>query len=399
VRKSSDYEIPVEPHPDTTGSTIFIGRRGRSAHGPLEAEGKIAMTARKMLHDTYATSAEPILNDGMQPSSRPGELDDGAEGQVYRQWRLGVPVAVLSQQKGLSASVIERMINKTRAHAILGRPLEYMYHPIFEEPDAAATILAPMPGPARTASRPKPPDGLPPYLASLYNEAELLSRDQEAHLFRKMNYLKFRASNLREALDPARARASELDEIARLQEEALAVKNQLIRANLRLVVSIAKKRVGPSNDFFELVSDGNMSLIHAVEKFDFARGFKFSTYASWAIIKNYARANAEDRRRRDRFVTGHDELFEAAADHRSDEYEYESDRRRTQAAVQRVLSRLNDREREILSSRFGLGGANELTLERIGRKLGVSKERVRQIESRAQNKLRAFALTTKDTFE
>jgi RNA polymerase primary sigma factor len=214
-----------------------------------------------------------------------------------------------------------------------------------------------------------------------------------------MNYLKFRASNLREALDPARARASELDEIARLQEEALAVKNQLIRANLRLVVSIAKKRVGPSNDFFELVSDGNMSLIHAVEKFDFARGFKFSTYASWAIIKNYARANAEDRRRRDRFVTGHDELFEAAADHRSDEYEYESDRRRTQAAVQRVLSRLNDREREILSSRFGLGGANELTLERIGRKLGVSKERVRQIESRAQNKLRAFALTTKDTFE
>jgi RNA polymerase primary sigma factor len=352
-----------------------------------------------MLHDTYETSAEPILNDAMQPSSRPGELDDGAEGQVYRQWRLGVPVAVLSQQKGLSASVIERMINKTRAHAILGRPLEYMYHPIFEEPDAAATILAPMPGLPRTASRPKAPDGLPPYLASLYNEAELLSRDQEAHLFRKMNYLKFRASNLREALDPARARASELDEIARLQEEALAVKNQLIRANLRLVVSIAKKRVGPSNDFFELVSDGNMSLIHAVEKFDFARGFKFSTYASWAIIKNYARANAEDRRRRDRFVTGHDELFEAAADHRSDEYEYESDRRRTQAAVQRVLSRLNDREREILSSRFGLGGANELTLERIGRKLGVSKERVRQIESRAQNKLRAFALTTKDTFE
>ena len=91
--------------------------------------------------------------------------------------------------------------------------------------------------------------------------------------------------------------------------------------------------MGPSNDFFELVSDGNMSLIHAVEKFDFSRGFKFSTYASWAIIKNYARAVAEDRRRRDRFVTGHDELFEAAADHRSDEYEYESDRRRTQEAV------------------------------------------------------------------
>ncbi len=251
----------------------------------------------------------------------------------------------------------------------------------------------------RAASRSKLPDGLPPYLASLYSEAQLLSSEQEVHLFRKMNYLKFRADKLRKALDPARAQASDLDEIGRLQEEALAVKNQLIRANLRLVVSIAKKRVGPSNDFFELVSDGNMSLIHAVEKFDFARGFKFSTYASWAIIKNFARASAEDRRQRNRFATGHDELFEAAADHRSDEHEYESDRRRTQQAVQRVLGRLSDRERQILTSRFGLGGTDELTLERIGRNLGISKERVRQIESRAERKLREFAVSTQESFE
>ena len=356
------------------------------------------MTARKMLHDTYATSAEPILNDGMQPSSRPGELDDGAEGQVYRQWRLGVPVAVLSQQKGLSASVIERMINKTRAHAILGRPLEYMYHPTFEEPDAAATILAPMPGLPRTASRPKAPDGLPPYLASLYNEAELLSRDQEAHLFRKMNYLKFRASNLREALDPARARASELDEIARLQEEALAVKNQLIRANLRLVVSIAKKRVGPSNEFFELVSDGNMSLIHAVEKFDFARGFKFSTYASSAIIKNFARAIPKEQKWRNRFVTGREEVFAAAADYRSGEHQDEIDEVGNRQAVERVLRCLDRRERQILVRRFGLGGVAAVTLEQLGRDLGISKERVRQIESRAREKIRQFAQIAEDSW-
>jgi RNA polymerase primary sigma factor len=352
-----------------------------------------------MVADTHVVVARPNLIDGLRPSSKPDVLDDAAEVQVYRQWRRGIPVAVLSQQQGLSPSTVDRMINKMRARAILERPLEYMYHPSFDDRDAAAMILAPMPEGSRVASRSKPPEGLPPYLASLYSEAELLSRDQEAHLFRKMNYLKFLAGNLRNALDPARAQAPELDEIGRLQEEALAVKNQLIRANLRLVVSIAKKRVGPTNDFFDLVSDGNMSLIHAVEKFDFARGFKFSTYASWAIIKNYARASAEDRRRRDRFVTGHDEMFEAAADHRSDEYEYESDRRRTQETVQRVLSRLSDRERQILSSRFGLGGATELTLERIGHKLGISKERVRQIESRAQNKLREFASSAKDSFE
>ena len=86
----------------------------------------------------------------------------------------------------------------------------------------------------------------------------LLTREQEAHLFRKMNYLKYKAHRLREELDPAKAKTAELDEIERLQEEALAVKNQIIRANLRLVVSIAKRHVGPSNNFFELVSDGNM---------------------------------------------------------------------------------------------------------------------------------------------
>src|SRR5262249_14679004 len=155
---------------------------------------------------------------------------------------------------------------------------------------------APMPAATRGAgSRVKPPAGLPPYLASLYGDAPLLSREQEAHLFRKMNYLKYRAAKLREALDPARARTADLDEYERLQGEALAVKNQIIRANLRLVVSIAKKRVGTTNNFFELVSDGNMSLIRAVEKFDFARGFKFSTYASWAIMKNFARSIPEEK--------------------------------------------------------------------------------------------------------
>src|SRR5262249_61659972 len=98
---------------------------------------------------------------------------------------------------------------------------------------------------------------------------------------------------------PKRCTAAELDAIDRLQAEALVAKNQIIRANLRLVVSISKKRVGPSNNFFELVSDGNMSLIRAVEKFDANRGFKFSTYASWAIMKNFARTIREEKTRRD----------------------------------------------------------------------------------------------------
>jgi RNA polymerase primary sigma factor len=349
------------------------------------------MAAQKTLLGTPKKSSRPVRVG----AARPTPLDEAAKGQIYRQWRLGVSLDVLAQQYGRSRSGIERVINEVRAHRVLEQKLEYMFDPSFDEPGAEAVILGPLPTGPRAASKAKPPAGLPPYLASLYGDAPLLTREQEAHLFRKMNYLKYRASRLREVLDPGRARTADLNEIERLQEEALAVKNQIIRANLRLVVSIAKKRVGPTSNFFELVSDGNMSLIRAVEKFDYARGFKFSTYASWAIMKNYARTIPEEKSRRDRFVTGHEEMFEAAADHRTDQYEYESDQRRNQEAVQGMLGRLNDRERQILISRYGLGGASELTLEQLGRELGITKERVRQIESRAQEKLRKFALEQK----
>src|SRR5207244_1185649 len=83
------------------------------------------------------------------------------------------------------------------------------------------------------------------------------------------------------------------------------------------VVSIAKRHAGQTDNFFELQSDGNMSLIRAVEKFDFGRGFKFSSYASWAIMKNFARSIPDEKRAREHYLTGHEEMFEMAPDNRS----------------------------------------------------------------------------------
>jgi RNA polymerase primary sigma factor len=328
-----------------------------------------------------------------------GPLDEDAKGRIYRLYRRGVSADVLAGQFGRTRSSIYRLINEMRARRLLGIKLEFMPHPSFDESAGHAEILGPMPEPAdgRAPRRTKAPKGLPPYLASLY-EVPLLGREQEMHLFRKMNFLKYRANQLRDRVDPARARTADLDEVERLQEEALAVKNQIIRANLRLVVSIAKRHVGPSNNFFELVSDGNMSLIRAVEKFDYARGNKFSTYASWAIMKNFARTIPEELHRRDRFVTGHEEMFEAAADNRTDEREYEVSQRQSRETVRGLLQRLDDRERRIIVSRYGLDGASEQTLEQLGRELGITKERVRQIEARAQNKLRGIAIENKLDF-
>jgi RNA polymerase primary sigma factor len=279
----------------------------------------------------------------------------------------------------------------TRARRILGTQLRYIAHPSFDDPGARDAILAPMPAPdvAQAPRRTEAPAGSSPYLAGVYREALLLSREQEAHLFRKMNYLKARASRTRDRIDPDRPRAAELDEVERLLDEAAAIKAQIVRANLRLVVSIAKRQRGPHDDLFERVSDGNYVMIGAVERFDYSRGNKFSTYVTWAIRNHFARA-FRGRKRRPQFLLG-DEAFEAAVDPRGDDLERSDLRERRREAFARLLGRLDERERRILAGRFGIGGARLQTLEQIGKELGITKERVRQIEARARDKLRKLA--------
>jgi RNA polymerase primary sigma factor len=275
---------------------------------------------------------------------------------------------------------------------LLEHEITYVYDHRFDQPDAEATFLSPMPARAHGASLgARLPARMSPYVASLYDEMSLLRPEEEVYLFLRMNYLKYRASKLRETLDPLSARASDLDQIERLQEEARSVKNQIVRACLRLVVSITRKRPRTDRNFFELISDGNLALILAVEKFDASRGFKFSTYASCAIMRYLARTTTQEISRRCRFMTGHQDRFEAFATPSSEEQGGENGEQNTRVAVLRMLDRLSDRERAIIVSRFGLEGAREKTLRQLGEEMGITKERVRQIETRARNKLRQLA--------
>jgi RNA polymerase primary sigma factor/RNA polymerase sigma factor len=148
------------------------------------------------------------------------------------------------------------------------------------------------------------------------------------------------------------------------------------------------------------VSDGNMSLLRAIEKFDFARGNKFSTYASWAIMKNFARTIPGEFKHRDRFRTSQDELFAATQEHRGNPLVEESAQTQREAHVERMLRRLDDREQKIIIGRFGLErGQEPQTLKEVGASLGVTKERIRQIEARALNKLRLAAKEEKIALE
>jgi RNA polymerase primary sigma factor len=202
-----------------------------------------------------------------------------------------------------------------------------------------------------------------------------------------MNYLKSLARRLRHRIHPARAHAAELDEVERLLTEAATVRNRIVEANLRLVVAIAREHARPEEDLSELVSDGNVAPIWAADRFDFARGNKFSSYASWAII-NGLRRRYRRKSVRVRFVLGNGAMLQSAADTRAEQYDREKAQEQYQLEVERLLGRLDDRERTIIAGHYGIGGAGEKTQKQIGKELGICKERVRQIESRAQDKLR-----------
>src|SRR5690606_28128213 len=153
--------------------------------------------------------------------------------------------------------------------------------------------------------------------------------------------------------------------------KAVEIKNFLIRSNLRLVVSIAKRHMTPSTNFFEMVSDGNMSLIRAIEKFDYTKGNKFSTYATWAIMKNYARSIPAEYKLLDRFRTGNDEVFQGSQESRGNQFEEELTNTAQRQVISSILEQLDDREKQIILHRYGLQkGSEPLTLEQVGSKMG-----------------------------
>jgi RNA polymerase primary sigma factor len=303
----------------------------------------------------------------------------------------GARVEALAERFGRSVAWVYRVVTEMRARELRNRKIEYVFSDEFTQADADTLILhtpptAPLRQPLTKVAR-RVPAGLPPYLAQLF-EIPLLTRAGEAHFFRRMNYLKYKADELRAAIDPEAAHADQLDQIDELLAAAAAVKNQLVQANLRLVVGIAKRHVTRGNELFELISDGNISLMRAVDKFDYMRGFKFSTYATWAVMKNFARSVPEQHHHRERYQTGWDELLSTAAAAPLEEGET-SRLALVRGTLDRMLGTLDVRERAILRQRYGLDERGEpQTLEQIGQRFGVSKERIRQLEARAISKLR-----------
>ena len=231
------------------------------------------------------------------------------------------------------------------------------------------------------------PQGLPAHLARLC-ETELLTAEEERDLFRRMNLLKFWANRLRCRLNPDRLDRTAIKRLTRYLDEAEQIRDHLIKSNMRLVLSIARKFVTPQNSFDELLSEGVMCMMHAVEKFDFDRGFRFSTYAYRSVSRSLYRSVLGSRKQMSQLGRFDASVADRVEDNSRSEL---ADRLEQQhrELLTKMVNRLDRRERFIIRSRFALGAhGKKRTCRELAERLGISKERVRQLEQRALSKIR-----------
>lgn len=223
-------------------------------------------------------------------------------------------------------------------------------------------------------------------------KALVLTAAQERVIFAQLNYARFRAAKAQRTA----ARNGMTTLIARhlLQWHATAelIRKQIAETNLALVLAMAKRVRSADLDFGDLISEGNMALLRAVDKFDFNRGFKFSTYGCRAILKAYSRLGIKTQKYRQHFPVEFDPELERA-DHIGEvrSSRENDDIQEVKNVFQSDRAGLSDIERTVIFHRYGLDrplNASQLTLEQVGLILGVTKERVRQIQNKALEKIR-----------
>ncbi len=285
-------------------------------------------------------------------------------------------------------------VQQAQLQRVLAAPMDYVDDPAFTKRNAEKLLFdqAPeLPEPNTSWYHPVMED-----LSSNRSSSKVvnvvLKADQERALFLQFNYARYRVAKLQKRLGQRTLTPEQAHHVLHWYNASEQYRDKIAQFNLALVLAMAKRVRSSDLDFADLISEGNMALLRAIDKFNVSRGFKFSTYACRAILKAFSRIGVKQTRYRNLFPTDFDPALEKS-DHQRTQYDdhEQSCADEVRRIVRTNAAELTDVEQQIIHHRFAIDRNEEtapLTLEQVGKLVGLTKERVRQIQNKALAKIR-----------
>jgi RNA polymerase sigma factor (sigma-70 family) len=280
---------------------------------------------------------------------------------------------------------------RQRVEALLGENYAYMDTPVFRHKNIEKELFDFEVEPALPLTSWYQPTRDEAVDSSISGAPTLMKAGEERVMFLRFNYAKRKLSRLKKKIETEGLTKDLAEEFLEWHRKFEHFREYLTRTNLALGLAMAKRTRLGDVDFAEIVSEGNMALLRAVDKFNVDRGFKFSTYACRAILKAFSRTSLKSSRYKTRFPVEFEPDYEKSdwADRRRDAVEEDCVDELKQI-VDRNLAELSDVEQTVIRRRFNWQQAEDspMTLEEVGQIIGVTKERVRQIQNKALTKIR-----------
>jgi RNA polymerase primary sigma factor len=363
--------------------------------------------AKRSVETMEATSLMPLSSQPspLEQHRRRNRVDFTEVREVKPAATAGAKAEKASSSKGEKKPAGAKGVRKTLSpedekllNAILASEQDFIDSPAFYEADAMKKIYdeAPeIPKPDTTWYHPVMDDLSGRTRTIKHAQQVILTGAQEKVLFHQFNYARYRIWKLQQEIwstDSRRPTAEQAEQVLRWFRISDLIREQIANTNLALVLAMAKRTRMSEVDFADLVSEGNMALLRAVDKFDAGRGYKFSTYACRAILKAFSRQGMKLSKYRQRFPTDFDPKLERSNYLETKRSSFEKD---AAEEVKRIVlenrAELTEVERTVIEHRFGLESGEQdkpMTLEQVGQIIGVTKERVRQIQNKAMEKIR-----------